>query len=343
MIHDAQYDYYGKRLATCSSDKVIKIFDVVNNNINPVADLIGHEGPVWAVSWAHPKFGIKLASASYDRTVIVWSCEEASATHARTTGSVGPHWVKSYVYSGCELSVNSLAWAPHELGLVLCCGSSDGTVSVLTQNGANDWSSVRFVAHKGGVSAVSWSPSSSQPVGLGALAGGSGLELGSVNNSNQPTISSGSHASTPRFVSAGFDNMIRVWSLEHASSRWTEEATLEGHTDWVRDVAWSPNVGLPYSTIASCSQDGSVLIWSQYNNGQSSNHNGASAWVKYEIKDERFAGAALWRVSWSVTGNLLAVSSGESTVTLWKESLDHEWQCISAEDQQQLQQQGQQQ
>jgi protein transport protein SEC13 len=48
-------------------------------------------------------------------------------------------------------------------------------------------------------------------------------------------------------------------------------------------------------------------------------------------------------VSWSVTGNLLAVSSGDSTVTLWKESLDHEWQCISTEsDHQQLQQQGQQ-
>ena len=26
--HDAQYDYYGKRLATCSSDGYIKVFDV---------------------------------------------------------------------------------------------------------------------------------------------------------------------------------------------------------------------------------------------------------------------------------------------------------------------------
>jgi protein transport protein SEC13 len=148
-----------------------------------------HEGPVWAVSWAHPKFGVKLASASYDRTVIVWACDESSATthhqhqaaslHARATGSsvlsstatlssigggsvgggssssslnaslagslssgggaglsyTASHWVKAYVYTGCELSVNSLAWAPHEMGLVLACGSSDGTVSILTHNG----------------------------------------------------------------------------------------------------------------------------------------------------------------------------------------------------------------
>ena len=33
MIHDAQLDYYGKTLATCSSDKLIKLFHVNGNNI----------------------------------------------------------------------------------------------------------------------------------------------------------------------------------------------------------------------------------------------------------------------------------------------------------------------
>eukprot|EP00122_Pirum_gemmata_P002600 Pgem_evm1s2342 len=30
ILHDAQMDYYGKRLATCSSDRTIKVFDVEN-------------------------------------------------------------------------------------------------------------------------------------------------------------------------------------------------------------------------------------------------------------------------------------------------------------------------
>lgn len=33
--HDAQLDYYGKRLATCSSDRTVKVYDVtgeVQNN-----------------------------------------------------------------------------------------------------------------------------------------------------------------------------------------------------------------------------------------------------------------------------------------------------------------------
>ena len=31
MIHDAQLDYYGKRLATCSSDRTVKVFNVVDS------------------------------------------------------------------------------------------------------------------------------------------------------------------------------------------------------------------------------------------------------------------------------------------------------------------------
>ena len=38
----------------------------------------------------------------------------------------------------------------------------------------------------------------------------------------------------------------------------------------------------------------------------------------------------VWRVSWSVMGNVLAVSEGTSNVTLWKEAVDGDWQQVSA-------------
>jgi protein transport protein SEC13 len=37
----------------------------------------------------------------------------------------------------------------------------------------------------------------------------------------------------------------------------------------------------------------------------------------------------VWRVSWSITGNILSVAGGDNKVTLWKEGLDSEWKCIS--------------
>ena len=71
-IHDAQLDYYGKKLATASSDCSINIFEVVGDTQhNQLDSLAGHAGPVWQVGWAHPKFGVLLASCSYDKSVII--------------------------------------------------------------------------------------------------------------------------------------------------------------------------------------------------------------------------------------------------------------------------------
>ena len=41
-------------------------------------------------------------------------------------------------------------------------------------------------------------------------------------------------------------------------------------------------------------------------------------------------GAPVWTVSWSVTGNILAVADGNNTVTLWKEAIDGQWQQVQS-------------
>jgi protein transport protein SEC13 len=119
MIHDCQFDYYSKKLATCSSDTTIKVFDVNGDIYHCSATLTVHEGPVWQVAWAHPKFGVLLASCSYDGSVVVQ--KEVSAGN----------WTRVYEQKFSDASVNSIAWAPHELGLVLACATSDGKVAIL--------------------------------------------------------------------------------------------------------------------------------------------------------------------------------------------------------------------
>jgi len=291
MIHDAQLDYYGKRLATCSSDKTIKIFDITSKGAPiKLAELLGHEGPVWQVAWTHPKFGSLLASCSYDRKVIVWKEERSNV------------WQKVFEYAGHELSVNSIAWAPYELGLTLACGSSDGHITILTSKDG-EWQKSRFMAHQLGVNAVSWAPAAT----LSSLLA-------------QPALPSDTPTYRARLASGGSDNLIKLWQLNPSQNEWKqEEEVLSGHSDWVRDVAWAPNVGLPYSTIASCSQDGTVQIWSQTDTN--------SKWLKTTLPQGEKR-TVMWRVSWSVTGNILAVSRGDNNIRLWKESSD-EWKCIS--------------
>jgi len=41
IIHDSQMDYYGIQLATCSSDRTIKVFEIKNGTQRQVETLRG--------------------------------------------------------------------------------------------------------------------------------------------------------------------------------------------------------------------------------------------------------------------------------------------------------------
>lgn len=181
IIHDAELDYYGLRLATCSSDHSVKIYDVKSGALTLIADLKGHCGPVWQVSWAHPKFGSLLASCSYDNKVIIWQ-------------EMG-EWRMLYEYFGHTSSVNSVEWAPYEFGLILVCGSSDGSISILTSRDDTNFDTVKIPnAHTIGCNAVSWCPATLPNPDIDANASG-----------DQPV---------KRFVSGGCDNLVKIWKEE---------------------------------------------------------------------------------------------------------------------------------
>lgn len=208
--------------------------------------------------------------------------------------------------------MNSVAWAPYEYGLLLACGSSDGKVSIVQwREDTAQWSvQAEFVAHQIGCNALSWAPSA-VPGTLVQTSGG---------QQSQP------QQQMKRLVTGGSDNLVKIWRCD-PDGKWqtaAPEAVLEGHSDWVRDVAWAPNLGLPISYIASCSQDRTVLIWSL------DSQQPQAKWQSRPLRadGEEFS-EPLWRVSWSTSGHLLAVSGGDNKVTLWKQNLKGEWELMS--------------
>ena len=293
MIHDAVLDYYGRRLATCSSDKTIKIFEVEEKSHRLQETLKGHDGAVWCVSWAHPKFGTLLASSSYDGRVFIWR---------ESPGQSQQHplqWLRVFEYAQHTASVNMVAWSPPDLGCLLACASSDGQVSVLEFRD-NNWSSQIFHAHGLGVNAVSWAPSG-VPGAITRRDGG------------------GQQSGIRRFATGGSDNQVKLWEFQPQTGGYTNTLVMaNGHGDWVRDVAWSPTL-LSKSYIASASQDKTVRIWT------SATPWDPNSWVLSKTIDFE---AVLWRVSWSLSGNILAVSGGDNKVTLWKENLKAEWELV---------------
>jgi protein transport protein SEC13 len=201
-----------------------------------------------------------------------------------------------------ESSVNSVSFSPHEFGLMVAAASSDGRVSILAHQPDNSWSTEYIQDNPLGVNAVSWAPA------------GAYHDEPSVHDAAAVTTSD-----QPRLVTGGCDNRIRFWIRDTSSGLWVEDASCPvskdvAHGDWVRDVAWAPTILPNVNVVASCSEDRTVLIWTQ-------------AWSNQEWKATVLHSfdAPVWRVSWSITGHILAVSSGDSDVTLWKKGIDGKW------------------
>lgn len=280
-------------------DRTIKIYDVSGNSYSPNATLTGHSGPIYQLSWSHPKYGSILASASFDSSVLVHR-EVRQGEWMLVKGFVGLH----------ESSVNSVAFAPHEYGLCAAAGSSDGRVSVLTHEDDDSWTVEYLKDTPLGVNAVSWAP-------YGVTKGAEGGDAQSA---------------PPRLVTGGSDNGIRIWCKNASTGAWEQEGfesaspDMAGHKDWVRDVAWAPSVIPGRSVIASCSEDKTVIVWKQGGDGEEESDGDSKAWTPTLLNT---FDAPVWRISWSVTGNILAVSSGDSDITLWKEGLDGSWSQVS--------------
>lgn len=59
-----------------------------------------------------------------------------------------------------------------------------------------------------------------------------------------------------------------------------------------------------------------VIAWTEQQDGT------------WQMKLVHNFGAPVWKVSWSVAGNILAVSDANNAVSLWKETLDGVWQQV---------------
>jgi len=164
------FDYYGRRFATASGDRSVRVWDLnadglwtssslgsnggggnSNNNTN---EWQAHRGPVHSVSWAHPEFGQLLATAGADHAVVIWEEREggfktlatpersadgfldtnAGNTANTSAGGTGEgassRWVNKATLSDARRAVTTVEFAPRHLGLRLASGSADGVVRI---------------------------------------------------------------------------------------------------------------------------------------------------------------------------------------------------------------------
>lgn len=126
LVHDVVYDFYGRYVATCSSDQHIKVFkaDKQTNKWELSDSWKAHDSSIVAIDWASPEFGRIIASVSYDKTLKLW---EENPDQDECSGK---RWNQLCILNDSQGALYDVKFAPPHLGLKLATIGNDGTLRI---------------------------------------------------------------------------------------------------------------------------------------------------------------------------------------------------------------------
>jgi len=209
--------------------------------------LAGHAGWVTAIATT-PEDPNMILSSSRDKTILVWTLtrEEGNYGFARRSLRGHNHFVSDVVISSD--------------GQYALSGSWDGTLRLWEiQTGR---CTRRFVNHNKGVLSVAFSADNRQIVSgscdrtikLWNTLGDCKFTIHDEGHSEWVSCVRFSPSQTaPVIVSAGWDKLVKVWSLTNCRLR----TNLAGHTGYLNTVTISPDGSL----CASGGKDGTAMLW----------------------------------------------------------------------------------
>ncbi|KAK8380961.1 hypothetical protein O3P69_008106 [Scylla paramamosain] len=303
LIHDVAFDFYGRRMATCSSDQSVKIWDL-NEEREWVctASWKTHCGSVWKVTWAHPEFGQIIATCSFDRTAAIW--EESVSDSGRGIHST---WIKRAGLVDSRTSVTDIKFAPKIQGLQLATCSAGGVVRIYEAPDVmnlNQWSPQYEINCKLQCSCISWNPSPSR-LHAPLIAVGS----------DDPNTSSG-----PK---------VFIYEFSANTHKWNRVDSLVSISDPVHDLAFAPNLGRSYHLLGIATKDVRVVTLRPVKQESAQSQGNSMSFEVRQAGQFDDHNSTVWRVSWNATGTILASSGDDGCVRLWKANYLDIWRCIS--------------
>ncbi|CAG9795474.1 unnamed protein product [Diatraea saccharalis] len=320
LIHDIAYDFYGERMATCSSDQYVKIWDSDSRGgWRLTGSWKAHHGSVWKVTWAHPEFGQVIATCSFDRTAAVW--EEVGDTNASGSEKGLRTWVKRSNLVDSRTSVTDVKFGPKHLGLLLVTCSADGIIRIYEAPDVMNlaqWTLQHEIPTKVSISCLSWNPTMSK-INPPMLAVGS----------DEPNTTN-AIANVPTDKSTACNGKVFLYEYSEGSRRWTRTDCLSSVLEPVNDIAFAPNLGRSFHLLAVATKDvriikiEPIIDWNNPNNA-----NGAGRFKTEVLAAFEEHYSCVWRVSWNLTGTLLASSGDDCCVRLWKMQYLNQWKCAA--------------
>ncbi|GKY91330.1 hypothetical protein MPSEU_000105200 [Mayamaea pseudoterrestris] len=319
-IYHVSFDTYGRRMATCSGDRFVRVWDLTDTGEWTMSGQYqAHRGSVLSLAWAHPEYGCLLATAGSDQEAKIWEERSPMAVGAGTTTSgnnaasavSSGRWNLKASLAEARRSVTCLEFSPRHFGLKLAVGSSDGCVRIYEAVDINNLAQWPLAAtlecfaetttHKLGCTSLSWCNGRFEP---------------------QTLVAGGSHCVIYRYMESS-----RAWQ-----AILTLQVPVSGpdHHRPVLDVAWAPNVGRRFHYIASA--EGEHIKVFKLLRDIVEDHDGGegSKEVKTLTLDStQMVDASAWRCQWNVTGTVLASSGDAGVVQLWKSNSEGQFICVS--------------
>lgn len=118
----------------------------------------------------------------------------------------------------------------------------------------------------------------------------------------------------PTFV-ISLANSIRIYSLDTVHNKFTPVTDFYKLKDPVTAIAWSPNLGRSFDTIAVGARDGyaTILTFKQKD---------------FHVLCQIYHPSTITKLEWNITGTVLSTVSNDS-IKLWKADLSgKEFKCI---------------
>ena len=304
VVNSIKFNYTCDKIATCGNDYKINIFSfdkIKKNNDNIIeSELInnGHEQSIWDLSFSHPSLGKYLASCGFDNKLIIWKENESN-----------PNIYENIYTYNHQASVNCCKFAPHEYGLIVLCGVSDGSVSLHEYKpNSGSWAcQIIEKVHKNGINSIDWAPAI-PPINFEDIKDENNYDINELN--------------PMRFITCGNDNRIHIYKSQNNNIvNFVEEINQDNDKGFTyesipKSVSFLNYVGYAYLTFAVGFEDGKCLIY-KYNSDNNS----------WKIKAELNLNCPIIKVSWSTCGTYLGISSfnNNEQIRFFKENMDEKW------------------
>jgi WD40 repeat protein len=300
-INDVAFDYYGKRVATCSSDRTIKVWTLnSDSNTWSCVEIKGHGDVVWRLSWAHPEFGQILASASDDATVKIW--EELEPEPQDSAKANKSTWqMRCSISCPSKRPIKDVKFAHKDLGLKLACASVDGYVYCYEARDVFDISA--------------WESSLTYQV-CNVEVGHRQLDQGLTALCWNMTP-----FEEPRIATGGYGTGVRVYLVRDGTLDLEVEFGQDINGGVVSDIAWAPVMGRSYHLIAVAARHSSCKIFKLVQNGGRFEVQSSCVLTSPDNSD-------IWRLSWNATGTVLACTSQSGRVSFWRKGFDGNWDVV---------------